>query len=301
MSPVDRPLASSSQARRSRVDGGSSRLVPMQDRRPSGRLSPRQAALVAERLSERDLEVLRLVGRLRLVSGAQLARLFWFEGNPSTRARLARRGLARLADLEVLERLPRRVGGVRAGSGGLVFTLGRVGQRLLQEKQRSQRRVRRAYAPGPRYQAHALSITELYVSLVEAQRQGLATLLAFDPEPACWRSYPGRYGARLVAKPDAYLRLGVGEFELSWFIEIDLASEALVTLARKGRTYLDLYRSGVLQATDGVFPRIAWIAPDVARAQVITGALARIPEHPELYAVTTNTEAGTLLRTEASS
>jgi hypothetical protein len=275
--------------------------LPTKDWRPTSPLSSRQVSLVAERLSERDWEVLRLVGRFRVMSGAQLGRLFWIEGKPATRARLARRSLARLSELEVLERLPRRVGGVRAGSGGLVFAVGRAGQRLLQSERGSKRRVRRAYAPGSRYLAHALSVGELYVALIEAQRWGLMEVLAFDPEPGCWRPYPGPYGARLTAKPDAYARLGVGEFELSWFIEMDLATEARVTLQTKAHVYIDLYRAGVVQAKDGVFPRVAWIAPDTARADVIREALAGLKSHRELFAVTTTSEAAGLLAAEASS
>jgi hypothetical protein len=272
----------------------------MKDPRPVGRVSHHLAAEVFQRLSQRDQDILRLLGRFRVMSGAQLARLFWATGKPASRSRLARRGLARLADLDVLERLPRRVGGVRAGSSGLVFAPGRVGQRLLQQEQSSAKRVRRAYAPGPRYLAHALGVAELYVALSEAQRWGILEVLAFDPEPSCWRTYPGPYGARLTAKPDAFVRLGVGDYELSWFIEVDMATEAPVTLAAKARVYIDLFRSGVEQAARGVFPRVAWIAPDEHRAEVIREALAHLG-HPQLFAVTTAGEAVTLLATEASS
>lgn len=276
--------------------------MPMKDPRPVGRVSNRLVAEVAERLGERDREVVRLVGRFRVMSSAQLARLLWVEGEPATRARLARRQLSRLSDLGVLERLPRRVGGVRAGSSGLVFALGRIGQRLLREGQPSERRVRRAYAPGPRYLAHALGLADLYVALIEAQRWGVVDeVLDFDPEPACWRSYPGSYGIRLTAKPDGFVRLAAGDFELSWFIEVDMASEAPVTLTGKARTYIDLFRSGVEQAAHGVFPRVAWIAPDETRAEVIRQAMAGLPDHHELFAVTTASEAVTLLAAEAGS
>jgi hypothetical protein len=271
----------------------------MKDPRPVGRVSHQLAAEVAQRLSDRDHDILRALGRFRVMSGAQLARLFWAEGKPESRTRLARRGLARLADLDVLERLPRRVGGVRAGSSGLVFAPGRVGQRLLQQERTSPRRVRRAYTPGSRYLAHALGVAELYVALIEAQRWGVIDeVLAFDPEPASWRTYPGPYGARLTCKPDGFVRLGVGDYELSWFVEVDMATEAPVTLAAKARVYIDLFRSGVEQSAHGVFPRVAWIAPDEDRAEVIRQALVPLG-HPELFVVTIAGEAVTLLATEA--
>lgn len=299
MSPLGGPLVSSTAREKPRNPADSQGVAPMKDWRPTSRLSSRQIAQVAERLGQRDREILRLVSRFRVASGAQLARLFWVEGKPPTRARLARRGLARLADLEILERLPRRIGGVRAGSSGLVFAPGRIGQRLLQKEQSSDRRIRRAYAPGPRFLAHALAVVELYTGLIEAQRWEAVEVLAFDPEPASWRTYPGPYGARLTAKPDAFVRLGAGQFELSWFIEMDMATEAPVTLAGKARVYLDLFRAGVEQSAHGVFPRVAWIAPDEDRAEVIREALAPIG-HPELFAVTTVSEAVTLLATEVS-
>jgi hypothetical protein len=272
----------------------------MQDPRRLRRVSTRLVHEVAERLSAHDLELLALTARFRAMSGAQLRELFWPEGSPATRARLARRGLARLADLAVLERLPRRVGGVRAGSSGLVFAPGRVGARLLQGEQGERTRSRRAYAPGARYLAHTLAVAQLYVDLTLAGRWGLAELLAFDPEPACWRRYHGPYGAQLTIKPDAYVRLGVGEYEHSWFIEMDMSSESQVTLTGKARRYIDFWRGGSEQAARGVFPRVAWIAPDQARAELITEALADLP-HPELFATTTAAEAVSLLTAGADS
>jgi Replication-relaxation len=298
VSPFAGPPAWSPGPENPRESGKLGPVMSMKDPRPVGRVSSRLVAEVAGRLSDRDREALRLVGRFRVMSGAQLARLLWVEGKPATRARLARRQLARLVDLGVLERLPRRVGGVRAGSSGLVFAAGRVGQRLLRAEP-SGRRVRRAYAPGPRYLAHALGLVDLYVALIEAQRWGVVDgVLAFDPEPACWRSYPGPYGARLTAKPDGFVRLAAGDFELSWFIEVDMASEAPVTLTGKARTYIGLYRSGVEQASHGVFPRVAWIAPDEARAEAIRRTLAGLADHHELFAITTAREAVALLAAE---
>jgi hypothetical protein len=300
MSPLAGPLASSSTPQSPSTGAASGAEVSMKDPRPVGRVSARLVAETAERLSARDRELLALLARFRVMSGAHLRELFWPEGTPATRARLARRGLARLAELAVLERLPRRVGGVRAGSSGLVFAPGRVGQRLLQQPAAGSQRVRRAYAPGDRYLAHALALSQLYVDLIRATRWGLAELLAFDPEPACWRHYSGPYGARFTLKPDAYLRLGVGDYELSWFIEIDMASEAPVTIAGKARRYADYWRTGSEQTARGVFPRVAWIAPNPARATVIAEALAGLPQL-ELFATTTANDAISLLTGEARS
>src|SRR5262245_3341192 len=89
-------------------------------------LTPKVLAGIEAQLAERDWRVLRRVSGLRFVSGSQLRRLELGESS----ARASRRALLRLVHLGVLERLPRQIGGVRAGSAGFVYRLGPAGQRL---------------------------------------------------------------------------------------------------------------------------------------------------------------------------
>jgi hypothetical protein len=202
--------------------------------------------------------------------------------------------------LDVLEPLARRVGGVRAGSAGTTYSLGRAGQHILQAGHLSQRRVRRAYTPGERYLAHTLTVAQLYVDLVEAERRNQVEVLDFDPEPECWRPYLGPYGARMICKPDAYVKLGVGEYEYSWLVEQDMSSESLPTVERQARRHLDYYRSGVEQRNRGVTPRVLWIVPDTRRAEAVQTALDRLPDEArKLFAVTARANALTLLTAEA--
>jgi hypothetical protein len=151
------------------------------------------------------------------MSGEQLGRLFWPNSLPATRARLARHGLSRLSRLGVLTPLSRRVGGVRAGSAGLCFGVGLAGQWLLPP---TGKRTRSPHTPGERYLLHHLAVGQLYVELVEAQRQGESELLAFEPEPQCWRTFASGFGVTVTLKPDAYAKLGIGEYELSWLIDL---------------------------------------------------------------------------------
>jgi Replication-relaxation len=300
MSPLAGPLASSKTAQNPNSYGGTGSALPMKDLRLTRRRPPAQSTPLSEQLSARDRDLLATVARFRVMSGAQLRELYWPQGSPETRARLARRGLARLVRLELLSPLARRVGGVRAGSSGTTFALGPAGQRLIATS--SARRVRRPSTPGERYLAHTLAVAQLYVDLAIHQRSRRTELLAFDPEPECWATYPGPYGARQVLKPDAYLKLGTREYLFSWFIEQDMATEAAVTIACKARRYLDCYRTGTVQAATGVFPRTAWIAPDSARAQIIRQALKRLPaEARKLFVVTTTAEATALLTSGGSS
>ena len=169
MSPVADPVASSGTASITPNGADSGRVTPTKDLRPRRRLSSRQLAAIAEQLSRRDHEALRVVGRFRVMSGAQLRELLWAEVSPNARARVARRGLSRLVRLGVLEPLARRVGGERSGSASTTFAVGLAGQYLL----KSGRRVRAAYTPGARYLAHTLAVAQLYVELVAAERAGL--------------------------------------------------------------------------------------------------------------------------------
>ncbi len=295
--PLGYPLASSRSSQTTGNGGSSHAASARKDSRSSlsssRRLSPRRLAEIEGRLSERDLQIMALVGRFRVLSGAQLQRLFWPEGSSQTRARLTRHGLARLSRLGVLAPLARTVGGVRAGSAGRCYALGLAGQRLLGT---GTRQPRNPYTPGERYLAHALAVSELYVELVQAQRRGVAEIIAFDPEPVCWRPYTGPWASRLVLKPDAYLKLGVGEYAHSWLIERDMATESLATIERKAQRHLDYYRSGQEQRTKRVAARVAWIAPDEQRARAIGAALERLPaEAAQLFAVGTAAEALSLL------
>src|SRR5262245_62962246 len=86
---------------------------------------------IAEGLSERDRAILADVARVRVLSGRQVERLHFADLAGQHRDRTRRRVLERLTALQLLTTLERRIGGVRAGSAGLVFALGAAGQRLL--------------------------------------------------------------------------------------------------------------------------------------------------------------------------
>jgi hypothetical protein len=296
VSPLAGPLASS-QATQSTANGaGSGSLTPTKDKRSRKRLSARQLAAISASLTDRDRRALHTVSRFGVVSGAQLQALLWREVSLSARGRVARRGLARLVRLDVLQPLARRVGGERAGSASTTFAVGRAGQYLLQ----SGRRVRAAYTPGARYLAHRLAVAQLYVDLHAAERQQPVELLSFDPEPECWRPYMAGFGARQVLKPDAFLKLATADYELSWFIEIDMATEALPTVKAKALRYHEYFQTGTEQAERGVFPRVLWIVPDPGRAEAVRDTLAQLPAGAHrLSAVATTAEALAILTSEA--
>jgi hypothetical protein len=239
---------------------------------------------LSAQLTERDYEVVQTVSALRFASGSQLQRLHFADAaEDAANARAARRALLRLVRLGVLERLPRSVGGARAGSAGFVYRLGRTGQRLAMEHDwTADKRQWQAHVPGRLFLDHALQVAELHTLLTEANRAGRIELLELRAEPACHR----RFGQRAVLKPDSYVRLGSGDYEDSYFIEVDMGTESSRTLQRKLGDYLSYEASGREQTEHGVFPKVLWLAPDAARAGVIWECVGRLPQmHREPFAV----------------
>ena len=208
------------------------------------------------------------VGRLRLLTGGQIQRLH-FNASASDQ-RHARRVLNRLAERRVLARLGRSIGGVRAGSAGFVYVLDVIGQRLVDPASGT----RRPWSPGTNFVAHAVMVSECYVQLSEAGKQGLFELLEFQGEPSCWRSLINRRGGHQILKPDSFVRIGLGEFEDRWFIECDRATEEPARIVRKCRAYLEYWQTG----KEDVFPRVLWVASRPDRAQRLARCLTELKE-----------------------
>lgn len=228
------------------------------------------------KLSKRDLAVLKSVSDLHFMSGNQLTRLHFSGDDQASRARAARRALLRLVSLDCLARLPRVVGGERAGSSGFVYRLGLAGQRIaMHNGWQPVRRGRRSQSPGTLFLNHCLDVAELHVQLIEADRSHRLELLELTAEPVCHRTYPG-LGSQRVLKPDSFVRIGRGEWELSYFIEVDRGTEGSRTLERKLRDYLSYQASGAEQAEHGVFPKVLWLVPGEARAEIIGAAVEQL-------------------------
>lgn len=251
---------------------------------------------LVDQLSERDLAVLSTLERVRIASASQIERLH-FVGKSSQHRR---RALLSLSNRRLVTRLDRVIGGVHAGSAGFLYQLSDVGQRALNHSTGLPRRL--PSTPGTSFIWHALAVTELYVQLTEASRTQDFELLDFNAEPTCWRHYSGRGGGRAVVKPDAYVRIGNGDYEDSWFVEVDLATEHPTTIKNKLDVYQAYWSSGTEQASRGVFPRVLWIVPDQRRAQVITDCCLRQPTDAwDLFMVTLSSDAAGLMSGGAAS
>lgn len=258
------------------------------------RVGKHQLQEINRALTVRQAEVLEAVGGFRFMTGPQITRLTGDqpEVSQTSAARVVRRDLARLTDLRILARLDRRVGGIRAGSDGFIYTLGPVGARLLVYRTgKGVPRSRIYYQPGDAFIDHALAVTEILVRLKEAERQNVLRIERFDGEPKAWRTFVTATGVTSTLKPDGFLITSDGVFDTSWFVEVDRASERRGALERKLGVYLAYLRSGKEQAAGGVFPRVIWLVPDRARRNYLKNLIEQTGAPEGLFAVALQSEA----------
>ena len=251
-----------------------------------------RAGRLAARLSDRDLGVLRDLQTLRLMTGGQVLRQHFPDGQAETQARKARAALARFHRLGLVVRLRRRIGGVRSGSQGYVYGLTGLGLAVLDAGNPMPQRHRQVALTKPAFADHALAGAELRVQLTEFIRQHPAAWLDFSAEPQCWRRFPGSGGEIVTLKPDAFVQVERDGYELSSFVEVDRATESLPTIRRKLDVYVAYWRSGTEQAAHGVFPRTWWSVPTSARQAALESVIRRLPtETRNLFAVCLADEA----------
>jgi hypothetical protein len=244
-------------------------------------------------LSVRQWAILSDVSRLGVVSGGQIQALHYSASEAAKRQ--ARSDLAALVHWQALGRLKRRIGGERAGSKGFTYSLGVAGQRLINP---GRSRYRQPWTPGASYLGHALAVSQLYVELRQREAVPEAALAAFDTEPACWRTFAGVGGSRLILKPDAFVVMYVGDFEDHYFVEIDRDTEPTTRIGHKAKSYIRYLKSGREQAQTGVFPYVLWVAPDEHRAGLLIDTLSTLPaDYWSPFLVTTADKAADLIAT----
>ncbi len=231
----------------------------------TARLSQLRLFELRSRLSDRDYRILEHVGLLRLLCAHHVqALLFPAEqhATPATAARCCRRVLERLTRDRLLVRLERRVGGARAGSASFVYALTTVGQRVLEDTGPR----RRLNEPSAWFVDHTLAIADFWIGLAVHGRGGAWEMLEWQSEPSSWREVV-TLGGTLSLRPDLFVVLGIGDYEVRLFIEIDRGTEHMPAINRKCRLYNTYYKSGNEQRRDRVFPRVLWVTPDEQRAE----------------------------------
>jgi hypothetical protein len=228
-----------------------------------GRVSAARAAAVIRGLSPLQREVARTVAMVRVASGRQLQRLHF--GESTAAARRAGRTLKRLTDQRVLGRLPRQVGGVRAGSAGFVYRLDVVGQSLT-----AYGRGRRPWQVGSEFTAHGLLVAECYVRLVEVARESPIDLGEYRVEADAWWAFTGEHGATYL-KPDALAVILNGPYEDRWWLEVDNDSENPGRIARKAEQYARAFRLGATGHEP--FPKVLWVCTSEQRRRSVARGL----------------------------
>lgn len=226
-------------------------------------------------LSERDKQILQALGRHRFLTTDQIERFFFTDhATVLAGARACRRVLRRLDDWCLAARLPRRVGGITAGSATSIWSLAPAGARILSYLS-GDGLTARVREPSVHFVEHTLAIAEAHLRLLTAARAGRFELTGVQIEQESWRSYLSLAGQTDHLKPDLAAITATPEFEDHWFIEIDLGTEHLPTIQRKCQQYQTYRQTGTEQANSNVFPIVIWVAPTPVRAdklrQAITG------------------------------
>ncbi|WP_079149162.1 replication-relaxation family protein [Streptomyces agglomeratus] len=266
---------------------------------PVRRLTASRLSQLADSLTEWERQVLRLLATCHLATADQVARGVFGGHRSATAQRLAHRHLLRLTQLG-LTRFFTDQSRVRwPGRPGHVHALTTAGVKLTEGAATPGARQRSNWRPADAFLTHRLAITELYVRLVEEARTGRATVREFRAETDAWRTYRNPLSGRpCYVRPDALLRVVTAGLELSWFIELDRATESPRRIDAKCRAYRSYELSGMEQGRYGIFPGVIFIVPDQPRAGVIQRVISQQPaEARGLYVVTTDAAAVTALTT----
>jgi len=178
------------------------------------------------RLSHRDHDVINTINVLSQVTTSQLLRLHFSEPTTSelSRGHRTRRTLARLTQAGHIRRLGRPIGYSQGGSEGYTYLPARS----------------RTHVGDP----HAVDIAELYVRLVEAERQGRLRLLRFTPEDRVLHG---------TVEADAFIRVEVNGQEYEWYLEIDRGTEFKPQLRNKMRAYTKA------ASNSAYYPRVLYV------------------------------------------
>lgn len=250
------------------------------------RISRKQLDTLRSSLSERDWNVIRMAGKFRFVTAKHLT-LTLFQGHASdaSAARTCRRVLARLRSQRVLGVMERRIGGLRAGSEGMVYYLDTAGERLHRQVTGSTIR-QRFEEPSARFMDHTLAIADIAAQLHHEVTTRGGEIVSLAPEPR--RTYTAAHGGTGRLVPDLAVELAgePGADTISaFFVEVDLGHESLPTLINKCLAIEQYRASGEEQRQFGGFPRIIWAMNSTkpATTERRIAALARsIDEHPQL-------------------
>ncbi|WP_225732217.1 MULTISPECIES: replication-relaxation family protein [unclassified Nocardia] len=245
-------------------------------------------ARLVQCLTERDRWILRMCHEHRVLTTPQLAALGFASQN------LARRRLAALHRYLVLDRFRplREVGSAPAhwvlAPAGAAVLAAEAGVEVKDLGYRSDRALAVAHSL---HLAHTLGTNEWFTALAtDIGGTPAGTLLAWWSEARC-RALWGD-----LARPDGYARYTRDRACLDFFLEYDLGTMALSTVAAKLHGYADLARSSAV-----ITPVLLWL-PTVAREAAARQKLHEVwTGLPDPGAVPVATAAAELLDPAAAS
>ena len=261
-------------------------------------MKPFRPRELTTRLSERDWEIITTVRSFKYLTTRQISRQhFGLSKVDNAIPRHVNHALARLRELGLLTNLERRIGGVRAGSGGHVWQITDLARRLLSEHLHEPPAGRiRVFEPSTTFLDHTLAVAEVVISLREVANGAQIKLAHLQVEPECWRSYLGPSGETRWLKPDLAVITESGGFEDYWFIEVDRATEPPNRVIKKCRQYQEYRRSEREQAKSGLFPAVVWVVPNERRRDQLRGRLAsEVVNNDRLFTVVTSSNLETLV------
>ncbi len=207
-------------------------------------------------LPERDKMVLRSLAKCQYLTSRQIGRLhFYSYANKTAIIRTTNRALAKLRDYGLAEPLYPRV-----GSKVNNWTITESGMSLINLDNPEYKPSKSYVKASHNFLKHTLEVAEVYVQLFEVCQKHQMELVKTEMEPECWRGHAGEDGRPATMKPDMYARTGNGQFEDSWFFEVDMNTESPSVVLEKCRRYVHYCTTGMEQKRNGVFPLVVWIA-----------------------------------------
>lgn len=249
-------------------------------------------------LSDRDKNILRSIQAHRYLTTLQIQRLHFIDASSQSSAlRATSRSTEKLKELQLIDSLPRRIGGVYPGSGSSVWHLDPAGEHFLRLIDNTKARAhKKSFSPSAYFLAHTLAVSECFVRLTEMGRNIGIKLIEAQSEPYCWRPFSCA-GKIKALKPDLFAITQCDQYEDRWFFEIDLATVSPIKVIEKCHRYHQYFRSGLDQKQYGVFPLVVWIVPNTARKNSIEQNIkATFSKLPNIFVVITPDKLETLIR-----
>lgn len=207
-------------------------------------------------LTPRDREVVKFVEVFGQLSSTQIAALVFSD---VTRTPLDR-SLNRLSKYLLIKRIG-RADLNKAGTAPFVWQLGLGGHRYLSKNGRW-----RQHAVQP----HELSVAEVFVNLVKAQRQGKLLVDKFVKEQPIGKARADVF--LVMSSPD-------GTKSVQLYLEIDQGWQRPNVIKAKLDAYLDAWSD-----SNDIMPRVKFLAMDMMRVRELRYEISQLkPEDRELF------------------